>query len=994
MRFCIHFLLYGADDGVWPCQGWIYWRLTPMGIFDTTTPPSSGTATPPVLDATKTPSLGTINKNATAPVNGSTTGSALVSSLIDSNGTLKNYSDANGDQPGIAITGISSNGTLWYSTTNGANWSPVGSVSDASARVLYANADTRLYFQPNADYPGGIIKDALTFKAWDSTVYSNGQGSVSTVAAAGGSATKISELATGGTAYKVTLDGKYAYIAEDLTGLKIVDISDPFNPVKVGSFDTNGIAYGVAVKGNYAYLADGPEGVLRFDISNRSAPSLQGSYDTGRAEALAIKGDYLYVAGYYKGLEIYDLSKPFGQQYLGGYDPPNGVTYNITLNGDYAYLVGTYGLEIVNISTPGNPRLTGYYYTLGGETGGVAVSGTYAYVTDYQNGLVVFDISNPASPKKIGGYDTIGYAYDVTVVGSYAYLADYYYGMEVFNISNPANPILTTSIDPAGVVSGIALDTSGHAYLAAATDGLVIVNVGGGSSVSFSSASDTVDLTVSATVLPALSLSATATAQAEGNSGSTAYQFTVTRAGDTSGSSSVAWAVSGSSASPADGSDFVGGALPSGTVSFAAGETTKTVTINVQGDTTYEPSEGFTVSLATPSGATLGSVSSVSAGITNDDRNSTGYFYTYAPESQKILNLFAGIFKSGATLSLLDVGTAFLQGGGTEADLYKLLLDAYATEPGFAAYASGSSNSYFADAVRDNLTYNAAVSDSAKTALVSKISAALTTYGSRGAAMVAVMNDINTYAGSDSDWIAIKNVVANRAETAAYYAQLSPGATYKSIGILTAAVADVTDTRAETLTLQGTSGADIINLSAITPPTSTFTFTLDGKGGADTLAGTPANDIIIGGTGGDRISVGSGTDTVKYTANGETAGAITSATANNVKDADIITGMTAGDLIQLYAAAAVTATTTTAGASLLTAVTAGGVALVSGIYNAGSKMFTVGAASETNDDLLVQWADGTSVQSIVLDGDYYTGASTVTLVGTAAMHTLTLTAAP
>ena len=103
-----------------------------------------------------------------------------------------------------------------------------------------------------------------------------------------------------------------------------------------------------------------------------------------------------------------------------------------------------------------------------------------------------------------------------------------------------------------------------------------------------------------------LSIAATDAAKPEGNAGSTAFTFTVTRSGDTSGVSSVNYAVTGSGANPANAADFTGGALPSGTVNFAATETSQVVTINVNGDTVVEPNEGFTVTLSGPTGATLG----------------------------------------------------------------------------------------------------------------------------------------------------------------------------------------------------------------------------------------------------------------------------------------------------------------------------------------------------------------------------------------------------
>lgn len=102
---------------------------------------------------------------------------------------------------------------------------------------------------------------------------------------------------------------------------------------------------------------------------------------------------------------------------------------------------------------------------------------------------------------------------------------------------------------------------------------------------------------------PVVSIAATSADKPEGNSGTTEYTFTVARAGDASAAASVQWAVAGSGGSPVAADDFVGGALPSGTVAFAAGETSKTITVGVQGDTQLEQDEAFTVTL---SGASAG----------------------------------------------------------------------------------------------------------------------------------------------------------------------------------------------------------------------------------------------------------------------------------------------------------------------------------------------------------------------------------------------------
>ncbi len=98
-----------------------------------------------------------------------------------------------------------------------------------------------------------------------------------------------------------------------------------------------------------------------------------------------------------------------------------------------------------------------------------------------------------------------------------------------------------------------------------------------------------------------LTITATDASKNEGNSGTTPFTYTVSRVGDLFTTVDVQYAVSGSSGNPASAGDF-GDALPGGTISFGVGETVKTLTIDVAGDTLSEPDEGFTVTLSDATG--------------------------------------------------------------------------------------------------------------------------------------------------------------------------------------------------------------------------------------------------------------------------------------------------------------------------------------------------------------------------------------------------------
>ncbi len=120
--------------------------------------------------------------------------------------------------------------------------------------------------------------------------------------------------------------------------------------------------------------------------------------------------------------------------------------------------------------------------------------------------------------------------------------------------------------------------------------------------------------------LPRVAIAAIDTAKAEGASGTTPFAFTVYLYVAAASTLSVPWHAMGSGASSAIFSDFAGGVEPSGTVTFAPGETSKTISVNIAGDTEVELDEGFEVILLAPApGFSSGTATRASATILNDD---------------------------------------------------------------------------------------------------------------------------------------------------------------------------------------------------------------------------------------------------------------------------------------------------------------------------------------------------------------------------------------
>jgi hypothetical protein len=108
----------------------------------------------------------------------------LVSDLLASAGGDRVADQDAGALTGIAITAAdTAHGSWEFSINGGSTWVALGAVSDGSARLLAADANTRIRFVPALGYTG-TVAEAITFRAWDQTAGSNG-GLASTVVSGG-----------------------------------------------------------------------------------------------------------------------------------------------------------------------------------------------------------------------------------------------------------------------------------------------------------------------------------------------------------------------------------------------------------------------------------------------------------------------------------------------------------------------------------------------------------------------------------------------------------------------------------------------------------------------------------------------------------------------------------------------------------------------------------------------------------------------------------------
>ena len=306
-----------------------------------------------------------------------------------------------------------------------------------------------------------------------------------------------------------------------------------------------------------------------------------------------------------------------------GGTPANAADFGGTLPSGAVSFASGETAKTITVSVSGDAAVEsdeGFSVTLSNASGGATITTATASGT-IANDDTALQIAATDAVKFEGNSGSTPFTFTVTRTGLTTGTTTANYAV-TGNGTNPANAADFGGTLPSGQVS----------FAAGETNKTITVNVSGDAviepnedfSVTLSNASAGAQITTetaAGTILDediAWAIAATDANRAEGNSGSTAFTFTVTRDGLTTGTTTVSYAVTGSGVNPANAADF-GGTLPSGTVNFAAGEISKTITVNVSGDTAVEPDEGFSVTLSNASGEAQ--ITSPSAGgtILNDD---------------------------------------------------------------------------------------------------------------------------------------------------------------------------------------------------------------------------------------------------------------------------------------------------------------------------------------------------------------------------------------
>jgi hypothetical protein len=141
----------------------------------------------------------------------------------------------------------------------------------------------------------------------------------------------------------------------------------------------------------------------------------------------------------------------------------------LEIAGDKLYIAGIgHGFHVLDISNPAKPKWVGGWNNHTCPVGVQVVDGL-AYLANRTSGFEVVDVRNPASPAQIGHLSTGGDIQTVQVTGHHAYVADSKRGFDVIDISDPRQPKLAGDFE-----------TKGQGWSAVANGDYAYVGYGGG----------------------------------------------------------------------------------------------------------------------------------------------------------------------------------------------------------------------------------------------------------------------------------------------------------------------------------------------------------------------------------------------------------------------------------------------------------------------------------------------------------------------------------
>lgn len=377
---------------------------------------------------------------------------------------------------------------------------------------LYPQSSSGLVkYQLESELPYGTSHTSETWSNGGTNLLLYGEGSVLRIANINDPTNMVvvSEVRTGKKVLFIDIsdDGSLAAVSDKTNTITLIGLQDPAQPVILGRYIIDpltvpgGSPNGLSFIGNSVLIAAmSVQGIRALDISNPQNISVIGDYlepgGLDSASDVEVLGNYAFVTDITQGVIAVDISDlttmTFSAQFSGATN-----ALHISIKGTRAYVSRRGdGVSMIDLDVSGSSAVMTDLGTIDPSTFPRGVSGGVVYraeqldngllaVADdsFQNGVVLLDISNTASPIVIGG--TPRSMKTLSVNGNYAFSspASFFHGIYAYKLDEQnmglAEPPLEVDFMPL-FTSSDDVDVSGNFVTISNSDdgaGMIIMDV-------------------------------------------------------------------------------------------------------------------------------------------------------------------------------------------------------------------------------------------------------------------------------------------------------------------------------------------------------------------------------------------------------------------------------------------------------------------------------------------------------------------------------------
>ncbi len=237
----------------------------------------------------------------------------------------------------------------------------------------------------------------------------------------------------------MSIDGDKCYVTGDISGLQIIDVSNPHQAFIQGGFNEfNEYISSVCIDGDYAYAGCG-RSIWVIDVSNPEALHAVGRLDTEYYILDVSASEPYLIFGYEYGIGVVDISNP-QEPVLLGINWEIDYVSDVIITGDLGFVAGKNRFYTLDFSDPENPAINAFLEFPRGlylveKSDDLVLGGDGPY-------LYAIDISNPDQPEVIGTLEEFQYISGVSIDGDLAYVTDFTGSISAVNVSDPENMLM------------------------------------------------------------------------------------------------------------------------------------------------------------------------------------------------------------------------------------------------------------------------------------------------------------------------------------------------------------------------------------------------------------------------------------------------------------------------------------------------------------------------------------------------------------------------